>query len=98
MGRAQRYEVEFADGRIETVTIDGRDLMAYEEATGDSALDLIAGGRKMGTWYRAAWAGMRRQGLFDGPLGDFQDQVTFVLPVADGDPTGPDTRKEDSGS
>jgi hypothetical protein len=99
MGRAQRYEVEFVDGRVEDVVCDGRDYLYYEETSGESALDLIANSTKMGTWYASAFAALSRQGRFDGTPEEFREQVAFVLPTRDSaDPTQADTQKEDSGS
>jgi hypothetical protein len=97
MSRAQRYEVEFADGRVEEVVCDGRDYLYYEETSGESALDLIASARSMSTWYVSAYAALARQGRFTGTPEEFRDQVTFVLPTRDSaDPTQADTPKEDS--
>jgi hypothetical protein len=97
MSRAQRYEVEFVDGRVEAVVCDGRDYLFYEETSGESALDLIASSTKMSTWYVSAYAAMSRQGMFSGTPEEFREQVAFVLPTKDSvDPTQPDTPKEDS--
>jgi hypothetical protein len=96
MARAQRYEVEYDDGTTVEVTVDGRDLLYYEETSGESALDLIVASRNVSTWYTQAYAAMRRQGLFDGTPEQFRDRVVFVLPVTSPDPTQPTTREEGS--
>lgn len=98
MSRAQTYEVEFADGRSLTVLCDGRDLLHYEEQTGESALELIVDGRMMRAWYPSAWAACHRQGIFDGTLEEFKEAAAFILPVT-GNPTeAAPTLQEDSGS
>lgn len=98
MARAQRYEVEFDDGTVQEVNVDGRDLLYYEETSGESALDLLTASRSVVTWYTAAYAAMRRQDLFDGTPEEFRSRAVFVLPVTSADPTAPSTREEASGS
>lgn len=94
--RSQKFIVEFVDGREPVeVTVDGRDYLFYEEESGENSLDLLVDGQSMRTWYTAACAGMRRQGLYEGLPEQFKDEVAFVVPVRDAvvDPT-PATPKE----
>ena len=87
--RAQVFEVEWAGGNVEEVTVDGRDWLHLEEVTGESCLPLLTEqARHLGAWYKSAWAGLHRQGRFDGGLDEFAERARFVLPVS-GDPTPP---------
>lgn len=92
-GMTQKYEVEFDDGTVVEVAVDGRDLMHHEEVTGGSALDLLTNRRNVGTWYASTFAAMHRQGLFTGTVDEFRERVVFVLPVS-ADPTPATTPEE----
>jgi hypothetical protein len=96
----QKYQIQFADGREEEVTVDGRDYMFYERESGESALDLISKGNSFEVWYTSAAAAMRRQGRWEGTPEEFYDVVVYVLPVRNGgepeDPTSPTGESESS--
>lgn len=93
------YELQFDDGRSEEVTVDGRDYLAYERQTGESALDLIGRGATFAGWYAIACAALRRQGRWDGTAAEFETAVTYVLPKTEvkvEDPTTPPEAGESS--
>lgn len=102
MIRQDMFELQFADGHVETVSVDGRDYLAYERETGGSALalDLTGEGATFAAWWAVAGAAMRRQGRFTGTPADFEEAVAYVLPKATPeeapDPTTPPEAGESS--
>lgn len=89
MGASQKFSVEWVDGRVEEVTTDGRDWAHYEDLTDESAFPLLTElGSRFTSFRRLAWAGMRRQGMFDGDLDEFNGEAVSVLPESS-DPTEP---------
>lgn len=93
MNVAFTYLVAWADGREQRVNADGRSLLEFERATGESALDLLRNPHMITTWYARAWAQLRAEGAFEGDLAAFEAAVTIVLPEVGEDPTpAPDTQ------